>query len=86
MGMTNDNRFLTPPQAARMIGVSAEKIAHFIHLGELVAVNLSMGNRPRWRIAPEALQAFLKSRSNHQKPTPKPKRRSPLPTPAKEYV
>jgi excisionase family DNA binding protein len=79
-------KYLTPPQAAKMLGVSAEKIAHFIHLGELAAVNLSMAHRPRWRIAPESLQAFLNSRSNHPKPTPKPKRRSPLPTPAKEYV
>ena len=84
--MTSDNRFLTPPQAAKMLGVGAEKVKAFIDRGELVAFNLSMGIRPRWRIAPESLQAFLNSRSNHPKPTPKPKRRSPLPTPAKEYV
>jgi excisionase family DNA binding protein len=85
--MANDDRFSTPPQVAKLLGVGVEKVKAFIDRGELVAVNLSMGShRPRWRIAPEALQAFLKSRSNHPKPAPKPKRRSPLPVPAKEYV
>jgi excisionase family DNA binding protein len=86
--MTNDKRFLTPPQAAKLLGVGAEKVKAFIDRGELVAINLSMGDRPRWRIAPDALQVFLKSRSNvaTKATAPKQAKRSPLPKPSREYV
>lgn len=84
--MTNNDRFMSPPQVAKLLGVGADKVVGFIQRGELQAVNLSMADRPRWKIEPAALRRFIESRSNHPKPTPKPKRRSPLPTPAKEYV
>jgi len=53
--------WLTPPQIARQLGVDAAKVIRWIGSGELVGVNVatSTGGRPRWRVAPEELEAFL---------------------------
>lgn len=66
-----DERFLTPPQIAKVLGVGPDKVAAFIERGELIAVNTSLSTRPRWKVAPEALQRFLESRSNSPKPAKK---------------
>lgn len=60
-------KFYTPPTLARQAGVAREKIIEFINRGELRAINLSEGTRPRWRISDDDWQAFLASKSN-QKP------------------
>lgn len=57
-------RFLTPPQVARILGCSAEHVGRFIAQGQLKATNTSFGNRPRWKISPEDFQAFVDRRSN----------------------
>jgi excisionase family DNA binding protein len=61
---TQDERsYLTPPEIVRLLRVSPEKVLGWIRRGELTAVNL--GNsalRPRFRISPEHLDAFLKAR------------------------
>lgn len=57
-------RFLTPPQAAKILGCSAEHVGRFISQGQLKATNTSFGNRPRWKISPEDFQAFVDRRSN----------------------
>jgi len=80
-----DDRFLTPPAIAKILGVAADKVGALIASGELKAVNLSLGSaRPRWKVAPADLQAFLDGRSNQPKVTRKAKRA--IPTPAREYV
>jgi excisionase family DNA binding protein len=58
-------RTLTPPEAARQIGVSADKILAWIKAGELRAWNsaLRAGGRPRWRIDVADLAAFEASRA-----------------------
>jgi hypothetical protein len=84
--MTNE-RFLTPPKLAKLMGVSVEKIAEFIRRGELIAINTSLtGGRPRWKIEPAAFRQFLESRSNKPPQEVKPRRRKPIPTPTKQYV
>jgi excisionase family DNA binding protein len=69
---------MTPPQIAKRLGVASEKVIGWIDGGELRAVNLSAGEvRPRWRIMPEDLAAFLASRAN----TPDPKQATKLKAP-----
>ena len=71
-----DERFLTPPQIAKVLGVGPDKVAAFIERGELIAVNTSLSTRPRWKVDPESLRRFLESRSNSPKPA---KRRATKP-------
>ena len=82
-----DERFLTPPQIAKLLGVSVDKVAAFIERGELKAVNTSLGrSRPRWKVEPEAFRRFCDSRSNQPKPATKTRKRSSIPKPGREYV
>jgi len=69
--MTTD-RALSPSAVAKRYGISADKVLAWIHSGELSAVNVaqSRSGRPRWRITPEAIEQFERSRAN----TPPPKR------------
>ncbi len=56
---------LTPPEVAQQIGIDAEKVRTWIATGELRAVNIAerVSGRPRWRIRPDDLEAFLESRT-----------------------
>jgi len=83
--MTNE-RFLTPPTIAKLLGVNVEKVAAFIARGELIAINTSLNTRPRREIEPAAFRRFLESRSNKTPQEVKPRRRKAIPTPAKQYV
>jgi excisionase family DNA binding protein len=87
MGEQNmTERFMTPPQIAKILGVGADKVSALIASGELQAVNLSLGNaRPRWKVDPESLRRFLAGRSNQPKAT-KTTRRRDIPKAGKEYV
>jgi excisionase family DNA binding protein len=60
-----EQRWLTPPEVARRIGVMPDKILAWIHSGELRAINAatSLSGRPRYRISPEDLEAFLAARA-----------------------
>jgi excisionase family DNA binding protein len=62
--------YRTPPEIARRLGVGPEKVLAWIRSGELAAVNLATTRhgRPRWAIAPEALDLFLAARQNHPPP------------------
>jgi hypothetical protein len=77
-------RFLTPPQIAKILGVDSNKVLAFIQRGELRAFNSSFGQRCRWKVDPKDFELFLESRSN-AKPAP-PKRPTKIPTPSKQYV
>lgn len=72
--------FVTPPQLAKRLGISEDKVYAWIDSGQLRAVNLAEhphSERARWRISQEAIEEFLASREN--KPPapepPKPRRR-----------
>jgi hypothetical protein len=69
------DRWLTPPEAARMLKVDPAKIIRLIRTGELAASNvaLHLGGRPRFRVSPGALDEFLRRRQVG--PMPKPVRR-----------
>lgn len=70
--------YLTPPEAAELLGVCAEKVCGFIRAGELRASNVAtrVGGRPRWRIHRADLETFLAARANEPPARPA-KRRAP---------
>lgn len=76
---------LTPPQVAEMLGVDPCTVREWIRSGELPGVNLASdtATRPRFRVRPEDLDAFLERRS--VSPPPEPRRRRRKPTTATEY-
>jgi excisionase family DNA binding protein len=55
---------MTPPQVARLLGVSDDKIRHWIRTGELKATDVVLRrlSRPRWRVAQADLDAFIQAR------------------------
>ncbi len=68
---------LTPPQLAKLWGVSADKIVSFIKSGELRAIDVSSNRgsvRPRYLIDRRDIEAFEASRAVVP-PAAKPKRR-----------
>lgn len=72
--------FLTTPEVAKLLRVSSDKVLNWIRKADLKAINISEGNRPRYRIRREDLDLFLKSREV-QPPAPRAtrERRKPLP-------
>jgi excisionase family DNA binding protein len=62
---------LTPPQLARQLGVSPDKIVGWIRSGELRAVNIAANpkGRPRYIIDPKDVEAFEARRSIHKTPS-----------------
>jgi hypothetical protein len=83
------DRFLTPPAAGKILGCGSDKILELIRSKELKAANLASGSqRPRWKINPVDLQAFLERRSNSagsQSAAPQATRRR-IPQAVKKYV
>ena len=57
--------YLSPPQVAERLGVSAEKVIGWLLAGELRGANLAarVNGRPRYRISEGDLIDFLESRS-----------------------
>lgn len=52
---------LTTQQAASRLGVSVRLVREMCASGEIQAVNVGRGTRPRWRIPRQALQRFLEN-------------------------
>ena len=71
------SRYLVPPEIATRLRVSPEKVLGWIHRGKLCAINVSNGIRPRHRISPDDLEAFLKRRE--VQPPPRIQRRRQMP-------
>lgn len=69
--------FLTPCEAARLLGVRDSKVFDWIRSGELQAVNLaaSKSKTPRYRIRQDAIEQFLHSRIVRPEPDQQPRRR-----------
>lgn len=62
--------WLTPPQVAKMMGVKPDKVLHWIHMGELQAINVATkeGGRPQFAVTPADLDVFTMRRAT-QRPT-----------------
>jgi excisionase family DNA binding protein len=73
-------KYLTPPEIAKLLRVSSEKVLGWIRKAELTAINVGEGSRPRFRIRREDLDSFLRSREV-QPPEPRAARvrRKPMP-------
>ena len=55
--------FLTPPEVAKLLRISVEKVLNWIRKAELKAIDVSNGGqRSRYRISQESLKDFLKLR------------------------
>ena len=79
-------RTLHPPRHyAELSGQSTDTVRHFIHTGELRAVNLSKSSRAKWLIAESDWQAFLTAKSNTATITHKTSRRRSRLGDVKEY-
>jgi len=60
----DQSRFLTPPEVAKILGVSADHVVEYINRRELKAVNTSLRDRPRWKVSEANLEEFIQKRSN----------------------
>jgi excisionase family DNA binding protein len=69
--------YLTPPEIAACLRVSPEKVLGWIRRGELRAINVSNGYRPRYRVSPEQFENFLKRRQVQPPPPIQHWRRQP---------
>jgi excisionase family DNA binding protein len=58
--MSRTKQKLTPPEIARLWGISPDKILGWIHSGELRAIDVATrrGGRPRYLVDVEELAAF----------------------------
>lgn len=54
--------YLTPPEVAKLLRVSHQKVMVWIRRGELRAFNVGNGNRPRYRVGRDSLDAFTAAR------------------------
>jgi len=75
--MESQGLYRTPPQVGKILGVTADKILAWIANGELKAFNVATkdSKRPRWRVSPAELEAFLARRASTP-PEPSTRRRA----------
>ncbi|MGD0901149.1 MAG: helix-turn-helix domain-containing protein [Thermoguttaceae bacterium] len=55
-GLARESDMLTPPQVARRYGVSPDTVRAWIASGDLRAMNVGKGKRPRYRVPVESLK------------------------------
>jgi excisionase family DNA binding protein len=65
--------YLTTRQIADQLSVEIGRVCDWINQGELRAVNVvrRVSMKPRWRVSPEALEAFLRRRQSYEPPPPR---------------
>ena len=56
--------FLNPPEIAKSLGVSPERVRGWIAAGQLRASNVGDAGRPRWKISESDFCDFLNNRAN----------------------
>ena len=84
--IASNERWVTPPTIAKRLCVTCDKVLTWIRSGQLRAVNLSDKGRPRWKISPEDLAAFLESKSNRATADPPKRSRRTVPKPTRSWV
>jgi hypothetical protein len=62
---SSKSKMLTPPKIAKDLAVRSGKVLGWIRSGELLAINLAERptGRPRYRVKPSDLEAFLNRRT-----------------------
>ena len=63
-------KYLTPPEIAKLLRVSPDKVLGWIRRAELRAIDVGSGSRPRYRVSREDLDDFLHHREV-QPPAPR---------------
>ena len=73
-----DRPFFSVKQVAQLLAIREHSVLTLIKKGDLRAIDVSMtpGGKPRWRILPDDLDAFI-SRRTHQAAPPRSRRRKP---------
>lgn len=71
--------FLTSSELAKILRVSRDKVMGWIRRGQLTAINVSEGARPRYRVSRESLEEFLKVREVQPPPSRTKRRQSQRP-------
>ena len=68
---------LTPRSFGKLYGIGPSKVIGLIEAGEIEAIDVRGhgSTRPRWRIKPEAVEAFEQRRANRPKQAKAPRRR-----------
>jgi transposase len=86
MSTLSDAETLTPPEVARILRVSSEKVIGWLLAGELEGFDAATkrGGRPRYRITREALADFQRRRSAAVDAKPARPKRRPFAT-GKQY-
>jgi excisionase family DNA binding protein len=80
-GPAHESNMLTPPEVARQYGVSPDTVRAWITSGDLRAVSIGKGKRPRYRVPREALTELDAKRLPPIVPSvPPQRRRRPKPT------
>ena len=54
--------YLKTSEVAKVLSVSTSHVIHLIQSGALEAVDIRAGDRPEYRVSPDALDAFLQER------------------------
>lgn len=54
--------YLTTTDVAEKLSVSRSQVVALIRAGKMAAIDVGVGTRPEYRVAPDALDAFLASR------------------------
>lgn len=60
--MTAEKEPLSPKEAAAVLGCKAKHVYALIRDGDLDAIDVGRGERPRWSIDSEAVEAFKEKR------------------------
>lgn len=72
MSVAIELELMTAPEVAKLLRVNQVKVNQWIRSGELLATNISQGEKlPRYRVSRADLEAFLAARSTRpskQKP------------------
>jgi excisionase family DNA binding protein len=58
----DSRKWWTPPEIAKALKVSREKVLGWIRSQKLQATNVSNGHQPRWRVRDDDLVNFLAAR------------------------
>lgn len=74
-GAAPEANLLTPPQVAQRYGVSPDTVRAWIASGDLRAVNVGKGKRPRYRVPGEAMKELDAKRLPRVVPLSSPPRR-----------
>ena len=73
------SEYLTPPEISKLLRCRESKVSGWIKSGLLLAINISEGTRPRYRIKRADLDDFLAGKAviPHSPPARRPRRERP---------